>query len=725
VTESKLDERDTAALVVDAQAGDERALTDLIAAHLPLVYNLVGRALNGNADVDDLVQETMVGVVRGLPGLRQPERFRSWLVAIAYRQLQQHLRARKMTVPHRPEQAAELPDPSGDFAERTVSELVLTGQRREMAEAARWLDADDRHLLALWWQEATGELTRAELAAALAVPPKHAAVRLQRMKAQLDIARGVVRALRARPRCAELAGLLHPWNGVAGPRWRKRLARHVRHCHRCGQHRRGLVAPENLLLGLAALPLPIALAGTVHAAIGAKTAAPVVLSAGHGLLSGVQSLLTNKAVVAATAVTVAAGGGFAYAVYETPAPPRAVIAAPTTAAPARTVPATTAAEPTTAPTARATPTRRPAGTGVSRADLYVAPGGSDDGDGSSAHPFATLGRAVASVRPGQTIALRGGTYRPTSPTTIATSGTAERRITVSNFRDERPVLDASGIAADKWAVTQQASYWTVQGLEVKNSRSHAWVCVSCTHTVFRRLSLHDNVESGLTLRDPGTAGNQVLDSDFFRNYDPADAGRSGIGLAIRFGSGDGNLVRGNRAFGNADNGIDVGSFASPVTVEYNWAYGNGVNRWNAEGWQSNANGFMLGGGSAPIPAAAHRLRHNAAWDNVHDGFADGGNAGGIELSNNTAYRNAGAGFTLSVAAATARGNVSLGNGEDVVTGPGVKSSRNTWDGGAWSVAMFRSTDASVAQGARAGDGTLPGTTFLATGNGMGASMSGR
>ena len=716
VTESKLEERDTTALVVGAQAGDEQALTELIAAHLPLIYNVVGRALNGHADVDDLVQETMVGVVRGLPGLREPERFRSWLVTIAYRQLQQHLRARKMTILHRQEQPAEVPDPSGDFAERTVAELMLTGQRREMAEAARWLDADDRQLLALWWQEATGELTRAELAAALTVQPKHAAVRVQRMKSQLDTARGVVRALQARPRCAELADLVRTWDGNAGPRWRKRLARHVRLCQRCGPHQQGLVAPENLLLGLAALPLPIALSGSVQAAIGAKTA-------GYGLLSGVQSLLANKVVAATAVATMAVGGGFAYAVYETPAAPRtdAVIAAPTPTV--RSVPtAETAAAATAAPTASATPTSRPAGAGVSRADFYVAPGGSDDGDGSSAHPFGTLGKAVAVVRPGQTIALRGGTYRMSEPVTIATSGTAEQRITVSNYRDETPVLDAAGVPADKWAVTQQASYWTVQGLEVMRSRSHAWVCRACTHTVFRRLAMHDNVESGLLLRDPGTVDNQVLDSDFFNNYDPADAGSSGLGLGIRFGGGDGNLIRGNRAFGNADNGIDVGSFASPVAIEYNWSYGNGVNRWNAANWQSNANGFMLGGGVSPVPAAAHRLRHNAAWDNVNDGFADGGNAGAIELTNNTAYRNAGTGFGLSAAAATARSNVSLDNAEAVAAGPEVRSSRNTWDGGSWTVALFRSTDPAVAQGKRRPDGTLPQGDYLVTGNGVGASM---
>ncbi|CAM5554475.1 hypothetical protein STANM309S_01390 [Streptomyces tanashiensis] len=47
-------------LVRAAQSGDPRAQDRLIALHLPLVYNIVGRAMNGHHDVDDVVQETML-----------------------------------------------------------------------------------------------------------------------------------------------------------------------------------------------------------------------------------------------------------------------------------------------------------------------------------------------------------------------------------------------------------------------------------------------------------------------------------------------------------------------------------------------------------------------------------------------------------------------------------------------------------------------------------------
>lgn len=82
---------DHAGLVVAAQAGDDLAREELIAAYLPLVYNIVGRALSGHADVDDVVQETLLRVVRDLPAVRAPESFRSWLVSITLRQINTHL----------------------------------------------------------------------------------------------------------------------------------------------------------------------------------------------------------------------------------------------------------------------------------------------------------------------------------------------------------------------------------------------------------------------------------------------------------------------------------------------------------------------------------------------------------------------------------------------------------------------------------------------------------
>ncbi|MFG2307350.1 sigma-70 family RNA polymerase sigma factor [Streptomyces sp. NPDC048566] len=241
---------DPAALVTAARAGDSAAQDALVGAYLPLVYNVVGRALNGSVDVDDVVQNTMLRALDGLDGLRAPENFRSWLVAIAMNQVRAHWQERQ-PAPGGVEEAEHLADPGADFVDLTMWQLQLSGQRQETARATRWLEPDDRAVLSLWWLECAGELTRAEVAAALELSPQHTAVQVQRMKAQLETARVVVRALDAQPPCAELHDLTASWNGRPSALWRKRIARHARGCVRCSGLWNGLVPAEGLLAGLA------------------------------------------------------------------------------------------------------------------------------------------------------------------------------------------------------------------------------------------------------------------------------------------------------------------------------------------------------------------------------------------------------------------------------------------------------------------------------------------
>ncbi|MFJ4770571.1 sigma-70 family RNA polymerase sigma factor [Streptomyces uncialis] len=247
------DDRECAGWVVAAQRGDRAARDRLAAAYLPLVYNVVGRALDGHADVDDVVQETMLRALGGLSGLREPERFRSWLVAIAMNQVRRRWTAADRRRTASLQEIGEGGHPAAavaDFTELTILRLRLSGQRREVAEATRWLDPDDRDVLSLWWLEAAGELTRGDLSAALGLPRRHVSVRVQRVKAQLDIGRAVVRALAAAHPCPGLTGLTATWDGRPGPLWRKRIARHTRGCPDCADRSADLLPVEGLLSGV-------------------------------------------------------------------------------------------------------------------------------------------------------------------------------------------------------------------------------------------------------------------------------------------------------------------------------------------------------------------------------------------------------------------------------------------------------------------------------------------
>jgi RNA polymerase sigma factor (sigma-70 family) len=721
-------------LVSAAQAGDDAALSALIADYLPIAYNIVGRALNGHADVDDVVQETMIRVVRGLPDLQDPEKFRPWLASIAIRQVQERGRSQASVVRTVPIDQAhpsvDPADPAMDFVEATITRLSLTGERRDLVEASRWLNDDERQLLALWWQELSGSLSRAELADALDISPQHAAVRVQRLRAHLGSAWTLTQAWRASPRCPELTAAARAWGGKTAARWLKRLGRHIRSCDQCSRFGRRQ-SMDRVLGGIGLVPLPGLFTDQLPSLIG-NALHPAVLDPvlqASGWVRRLMHLFTGKSAIVAGAALVSTGA-LTYTVHYYPLDPepRPAAVAPKVVAPPVPSPSAGPAPSTAAsPSAVAAPagTPRPAAaSGVTSADIFVAPDGDDNGTGSIRRPYASLAQAVSVVRPGETIALRGGVYRPSRSVLIGTSGTAKNRITVSNYRNERPIIDAGRVPANEWYITQRADYWTVQGLEIKNSLNHPYVCLSCRYDVFRQLSIHDNQGTALLLRDSGTIGNTVRDSDFFNNHDDDATAANADGLSIGAGSGAGNLVRGCRAWNNADDGIDVSGADAPVTIDRSWSYGNGVNRWQIAVLKSDGNGFALGGTAAGA-GVDHVVTNSAAWDNTGYGFTEAGNPGALVVTGNTAYRNRAAGFAFFGSASVLRRNLALGNSREAVLGDKVTSRANSWDQSGWSTADLRSTDPATATADRAADGSLPGTRFLTNNRdtGLGATMS--
>ncbi|GIF13109.1 sigma-70 family RNA polymerase sigma factor [Actinoplanes teichomyceticus] len=343
------------ATVVAARAGDPAAVDRLVAGYLPLVYTIVGRALEGHADVDDVVQETMIRVLRNLGELREPEAFRSWLVAITVRQVRDRFRTRQVAPDALLDE--DLRDPGADFTDLAITRLELSGQRRETAEATRWLDEENRELLSLWWLEASGELTRDEIVAGTGLSRQHAAVRIQRMKGQLETARVVVRALHRHPLCPELEVLIAGWDRRPNALWRKRIARHTRDCRYCAPAWQDLVAAERLLAGLALIVPPSSVTAGLGAGLSGTTAGGKAVLGKLAAKAGAS--MAQKVLVSAVAVSVVGGGGAVYALtsQSDPAPrpaPQAVVAP----SPVTVTTAPTAASPSASPTSKSPAPRR-------------------------------------------------------------------------------------------------------------------------------------------------------------------------------------------------------------------------------------------------------------------------------------------------------------------------------------------------------------------------------
>ncbi|MET7697770.1 right-handed parallel beta-helix repeat-containing protein [Streptomyces sp. NPDC005485] len=343
---------------------------------------------------------------------------------------------------------------------------------------------------------------------------------------------------------------------------------------------------------------------------------------------------------------------------------------------------------------------------------------SDDGAQAAASTVsvsttAELQTAVSNAVAGTTIQVRGGTYYPTSTLKSTANGTGSARITLQAYGSEKVRIDGSKLADGSWLAGIYGDYWTVRNITWQNAPAQGFVVTSSVGGVFKNLVTADNGDSGFTLRGDGTTNNLVQNLDSYGNYDAANHGQNADGIAIKFGSGTGNRITGARLYNNADDGLDLWQFSSPVTVEHSWAFGNGKNRWNDSAFEGNGNGFKLGGGGASV---AHAVNNDAAWDNAGNGFTENSNTGAIVLNRNTAYANTDAGFYFATGKARLARNLAVSNkgGPDKL-GSSTVSAANNWDSGV-STPSFRSTSATTAYGARSAGGSLPSTTFLTTGS---------
>src|SRR5687767_11014954 len=160
-----------AILGVRCQLGEVEAFDELVGRFHPALYSYARRLTGGDDAASDAVQDIWVRVVRGLPGLREPERLRAWIFSIAHRTLMDRLRERysdrEVTGVGITETAAEPED--------------LTAEEQSVAvhAALESMPLIEREILTLFYLR---ELSLSEIAAALDVPIGTAKSRLFRAR---------------------------------------------------------------------------------------------------------------------------------------------------------------------------------------------------------------------------------------------------------------------------------------------------------------------------------------------------------------------------------------------------------------------------------------------------------------------------------------------------------------------------------------------------------------
>lgn len=109
---ARLEALPEAELVRRAQLGSAAAFERLVELRGPGVHRYLSLELRQGPDVHDALQETLAAAWRGLPGLRDAERFWPWLVGIAANKATDALRRRSRQDAHAMPVEPEAPDGS-------------------------------------------------------------------------------------------------------------------------------------------------------------------------------------------------------------------------------------------------------------------------------------------------------------------------------------------------------------------------------------------------------------------------------------------------------------------------------------------------------------------------------------------------------------------------------------------------------------------------------------
>lgn len=267
--------------------GDPDGLAEAYSRYAAPLYSLCRAMLREPADAADAVQDTFIVAAARLSGLRNPERLRPWLYAVARNECHRRLRSSNGQAPF--EAAQDVADETADVsAPAEKAEL-----RALVRDALTGLGSAEREVLQL--QLCQG-LDGGEVARVLGISRSHAHALLSRARGQLETALGVLIVARTgRKDCPVLDMLLKEWDDRLTVLVRKRVNRHVERCQVCSGRQGREMTPAMLLgaMPIAGLPLAALPAGlrsqVLRAAIGNSPAA-----AAHGAAARTMYTFGNR-----------------------------------------------------------------------------------------------------------------------------------------------------------------------------------------------------------------------------------------------------------------------------------------------------------------------------------------------------------------------------------------------------------------------------------------------
>lgn len=171
-------------LLAQANSGDKTGLGDLAGVVWQRLYPFVLRTTLSHDMTEDVLQDTLLAMLRGVESLRDADRFWPWMYRIAYTKIQDAFRRRRLQAAVQSSILQEHGDAEGtkNGLDNPLDSKIHEETLQEVALAVEQLQSQHRDVVRLRCYEG---LPYTEIASRTRTTPEQACIRFLRAKASL------------------------------------------------------------------------------------------------------------------------------------------------------------------------------------------------------------------------------------------------------------------------------------------------------------------------------------------------------------------------------------------------------------------------------------------------------------------------------------------------------------------------------------------------------------
>lgn len=263
------------------------------------------------------------------------------------------------------------------------------------------------------------------------------------------------------------------------------------------------------------------------------------------------------------------------------------------------------------------------------ATFYVAPNGSDSNSGTESQPFRTLNKGVKALKAGDTLLVRGGTYKETLIDVIPSGTSWSSPVSVRAAQGEQVIMKAPAAGDVLLAFLKtDTKYIIIDGfiLDADNLSSFAvYIAEGAERIRIMNSEIKNARNSGILVSAGQFDGTKWGCCNEFINLDVHNNGKDKFSHGL-YVTTTNNIIEYSRFYQNSGYGIHVYHSWGGVNkniIRYNQVYDNNTD-------SSSGGGIIVASGSESL------VYNNIIWKNRHGLFVSSPRS---RIYNNTIYDN--------------------------------------------------------------------------------------